>query len=428
MPLINGTNGNDTITNGTSGNDTINGLDGNDRIEVTTGSDILDGGTGVDTLSFRQYSSIASAGISLTLWMAPYADSSGINSSFVNFENVWGTDFGDVIQGDTNSNEIAGFSGNDQLAGGGGAANTLIGGAGDDTYFLLNPGDTIVELPGEGVDAISYNSFGVGLGSALTGSISIMVPANVENVLPSTYAQVNPLGLSLTIIGNAENNQITGNGMADFLSGGAGNDILTTGNVPFFFAPDTLLGGTGNDTYVISTLGDTIIELAGEGRDTVQSGVAIFTLPDNVEDLLFSTGLGRVTGIGNELDNYFQTGAGGGDLFGRGGDDVLVSGVIAANTLVGGTGNDQYNVGFSGDSLVEYAGEGFDTASVVGGDIVAFTLPANVEALIWGTVGSGICIGNAGDNTISVENRGSDDFLSGMDGNDVFIGGNGSDL
>ncbi|GIW56422.1 MAG: hypothetical protein KatS3mg082_2826 [Nitrospiraceae bacterium] len=43
-----------------------------------------------------------------------------------------------------------------------------------------------------------------------------------------------------------------------------------------------LIGGAGNDTYVIDGLGDQVIEEAASGTDTVESFVS-YTLPDHVE-------------------------------------------------------------------------------------------------------------------------------------------------
>ena len=53
---------------------------------------------------------------------------------------------------------------------------------------------------------------------------------------------------------------------------------------------DTLVGGTGNDTYVVDNAGDVVTEGAGAGTDTVQSSVT-FTLGANVENLTL-TGAG----------------------------------------------------------------------------------------------------------------------------------------
>ena len=45
-----------------------------------------------------------------------------------------------------------------------------------------------------------------------------------------------------------------------------------------------MIGGAGNDTYVVDAAGDVVTEHAGEGTDTVQSGVT-YTLGANVENL-----------------------------------------------------------------------------------------------------------------------------------------------
>ena len=47
---------------------------------------------------------------------------------------------------------------------------------------------------------------------------------------------------------------------------------------------DTMLGGLGNDIYVVDVATDIVTENAGEGIDTVQSGIT-YTLGANVENL-----------------------------------------------------------------------------------------------------------------------------------------------
>ena len=45
-----------------------------------------------------------------------------------------------------------------------------------------------------------------------------------------------------------------------------------------------MVGGAGNDTYVVDATGDVVTEQADEGTDTIQSSVS-YTLGANVENL-----------------------------------------------------------------------------------------------------------------------------------------------
>jgi len=74
-----------------------------------------------------------------------------------------------------------------------------------------------------------------------------------------------------------------------------------------------------NDTYVITSVSDTVIERPGEGVDTVQTALA-WTLDSGVENLTIVGGL-PVTGTGNALNN-------------------LITGNFADNALYGLEGND----------------------------------------------------------------------------------------
>ena len=62
-----------------------------------------------------------------------------------------------------------------------------------------------------------------------------------------------------------------------------------------------MVGGTGDDTYVVNVATDVVTELANEGFDTVRSGVTL-TLGANVENLVL-TGTTAIKGTGNALDN-----------------------------------------------------------------------------------------------------------------------------
>ncbi len=83
-----------------------------------------------------------------------------------------------------------------------------------------------------------------------------------------------------------------------------------------------LIGGTGNDTYVVSNGNENITEATNAGTDTVQSSAASFTLADNVENLTL-TGIGNIDGTGNSGVNILTGNTGNNILSGGGGNDTL---------------------------------------------------------------------------------------------------------
>ena len=61
-----------------------------------------------------------------------------------------------------------------------------------------------------------------------------------------------------------------------------------------------MVGGTGNDLYVVNSAFDVVVENANEGIDSVVSFVN-YTLGDNLENLVL--GGEAIAGVGNALDN-----------------------------------------------------------------------------------------------------------------------------
>lgn len=209
----------------------------------------------------------------------------------------------------------------------------------------------------------------------------------------------------------------------DDLSGSAGADML--------------IGGRGNDTYLIDNYGDLIVENPGEGLDTAIVGIATFTLPDNVENAKAGIHTG-VSLYGNALGNVLTGGAGEDYLFGYEGNDKLEGGK-GADYLNGGTGNDymaggsendRYVVDSWGDTVREYAGEGNDSVDVW---FSGYTLPANVEnGSLWfdpsGPVPASMTLtGNELDNRLHGTDT-TDDRLYGRAGNDTMHGADGDDF
>jgi Ca2+-binding RTX toxin-like protein len=148
--------------------------------------------------------------------------------------------------------------------------------------------------------------------------------------------------------GTAANNALTGNSGNNHLSGLEGNDTLDGG-----LGADTLQGGAGNDAYRVDSPDDIVIEIPGQGLDTVTSSVT-HTLAANVEKLILS-GTETIHGTGNNLDNSLIGNTKANILKGLGGDDTLI-GNAGPDKLYGGLGNDTLTGGQGIDRFT------FDTA------------------------------------------------------------------
>jgi hypothetical protein len=256
--------------------DQLSGGAGANVLEGAGGADVLRGGGGNDTLlgaggiDTGDYSTAASA-VSAALQNGVVSnDGDGGSDVLDSIENLIGSAFNDLLFGNAAGNALSGgggrdtllgMAGNDTLSGGVGVANELHGGTGDDTYVLEAVGDTIVEAAGAGTDLarVAYNQFILG--------------ANLENAAYTGAAAF----------------FATGNGLANVITGGAGDDSLmgAGGN-------DTLNGGGGRDTvrmtgvqadYFFVTLEDGRLRIADRvaGRD----GVDIL---NDIEVVRFSDG------------------------------------------------------------------------------------------------------------------------------------------
>jgi Ca2+-binding RTX toxin-like protein len=99
------------------------------------------------------------------------------------------------------------------------------------------------------------------------------------------------------VFGGQGNDRLFGMDGNDELFGGQGQDTLVGGT-----GADTMTGGTENDVYFVDNIQDKVIEFAGEGTDTIVSTVD-FTLPANVERLVFDLNGFAMVGTGNSQDN-----------------------------------------------------------------------------------------------------------------------------
>lgn len=226
-------------------------------------------------------------------------------------------------------------------------------------------------------------------------------------------AKLNGTSKGELLTGSVGNDLIYGLGGNDTLKGLGGNDLLNGGA-----GADAMTGGTGNDVYYVNNAGDTTIENAGEGIDTVKSTIN-WTLGANLDNLQL-IGTAAINGTGNALANTIIGNAAANVLTGLGGNDKL-DGRAGADTMTGGTGNDTYTVDNIGDRVIESFGEGTDTIRAG----ISQTLGANIEKLL--LTGTGAIDGTG--NTLSNTLTGNDaaNVLTGLSGDDVIVGAGGND-
>lgn len=263
---------------------------------------------------------------------------------------IKGTSKAETLKGTASLDEISGLAGNDILNGlggndtldGGTGDDKLYGGAGDDIYIVDSAADKVFELASEGIDLVK-------------ASASFAMAANIENLLLTGTAAINGTG-------NAGANTLTGNSGANVLKGLGGNDTLDGGA-----GADSLYGGQGDDTYLVDAAGDKVIELTGEGTDTVKAGVS-FALGAFVENLLL-TGTGAIGGTGNALANTLTGNGANNTLRGLAGNDVL-SGGAGLDVLIGGAGMDTLTGGAGADKFAFDDGD-FASKTATGADVIA---------------------------------------------------------
>lgn len=315
--------GGDDTVRGAEGNDRIYGNDGSDVLTGNGGDDVLDGGAGDDAL----YGGIGSDRLlggagSDTLMGGEGADFliAG-NSHFVGSEGnpvrnelgggdgndyLVGDDGDDLLHGDAGDDRLIGFGGDDTLDGGTGS-NWLEGQAGNDTYVIRNRQTYAIEGHLQGTD------------TALTTLLRYTLDSGIER------------GVTLSESGA----RLTGNDLANHLTGAAGDDTLDGS-----FGSDTLAGGAGNDSYFVDDAGDKVVETDPfGGTDRVISAVT-FTLTAETEQLQLS-GPDAIDGIGNGLANLLVGNHSANMLSGRFGDDALLGGG-GSDRLRGGDGADLF--------------------------------------------------------------------------------------
>ncbi|MFB9914048.1 beta strand repeat-containing protein, partial [Rhizobium paknamense] len=422
---------------GGDGVDELRGGDGDDTLRGGAKGDIIDGGAGNDTISYLD--SYGAVTVNLKDWT--FSGGYATGDVVTNVENVEGSTYSDTLIGDDGNNTLSGASGNDVLIGGAGA-DILIGGE------------------GEG-DWVDYTSSSAGVTVNLTTKLGAGGDAEGDSYATIEYIRGSAFDDVLT--GDSLNNQLVGGDGNDILNGGSGNDTLigglgadqlngglgtgdiasyadatssvilniATGTGEGYAAGDVLTGieiytgGNYDDVFIGGTLaarynggaGDDSF-LAGTGTEIIQGGDGTDTL--SYASSASAVSLNLITGAGSGGSAAGDTFSGVEIVVGSSFDDSFTT--ATDTSLIGGLGNDTYDLGTSSSTVTEVEDGGIDLVKSSAG---SFTLSDHVENLVYTGSSDFIGVGNAAANVLT--GGIGNDTLYGLSGDDRLLGGAGSD-
>ena len=219
-----GGSGADRITGNVAANQLVGG-EGNDILNSGVGNDTLDGGIGADTMrggagddkflvdgAGDKVLEAASQGNDTLIASATYVLQNGSHVEVLQTPdaaattkiNLSGNDLQNTLIGNAAANSLNGK----------GSADTLQGGKGNDSYYVDNAGDEVIENANQGTDNVNASvSYALQEGNSVE---------TLRTVGPTTTAAIDLTGNSFAnrIIGNAGSNVINGGGRKDVLTGG----------------------------------------------------------------------------------------------------------------------------------------------------------------------------------------------------------------
>ncbi|SFJ43112.1 Hemolysin-type calcium-binding repeat-containing protein [Caulobacter sp. UNC279MFTsu5.1] len=430
----------DDVYDGTDADDDIQGNSGDDQLSGGAGDDTIDGGEGNDVVKGGPGADHLSGG-----WL-------GNDELYFDLEDY------DQTSVETGANHffIAGLP-----AGKTQHLTTLKGeGAGTGTqqiFSLLEDLGTHQLLLDGGLDVIGVpNNLGIpwnyGQLSNYHDTLDLTRATAAVNVdlNISGYQNTGMGSLSLVNIqdvwGGDFGDRLTGDGMANGLFGGAGNDVLQGfgGNDELSGGEgeDRLDGGDGHDVVKGSSGADW---LSGGGGDddvyyTVSDQNPLSVESGNDHFFISSAPAGEVAraftlrgddfhAVGTRdifslLDNLGSSGVlldGGSDMYGANDHDVLdltrAAGAVQVDLRIGWTA--EQNTGMGAFTIVAFE-------DVWGGDFGAMLTGTSVQNVLTGGAGADTLTGLGGDDVL--EGRAGEDVLSSGDGADLLKGGLGADL
>lgn len=438
---------------------------GDDLIIAGKGNDSYDGGAGNNTVDFSKITA------GLTVDLDKGTATGGGNYTLSNIQHVIGTDYGDVLIGNSQNNHLQGGLGDDTLIGGGGN-NILNGGGGINTLNYQTAGSGVsVDLSSSqatdngngGTDHISniqnvigsqhddliigdqnnnvlYGEDGddilIGMGgdNILDGGAGVNTASYVNstsgisadlttNTVSNGFGGTDSLIDIQNIIGSDFDDQIVSGNGSSYIQAGAGNDRLIVGGNESSRA--ILDGGIGDDLFIAGYGYNAFI--GGGGIDTVDYSHALSAINISLKDSrAYINGFGGIDQfdgisgiIGSAFDDRIELGANDAIIHAGAGNDLIIAGSGGNNMIDGGTGINTLDYSNVSSAINLSLNQGMATNNGAGGQDTL----ANIHNLI-GSAWNDVIEGDDSNNTISTGT--GDDRVYGSKGNDIIDGGIGS--
>lgn len=314
-------------------------------------------------------------------------------------------------------------------------ANTMMGTAGDDIYYVDHSDDRVIEAADAGLDTVYVspmpyyylpenveNGRIIGLNGAIAGNSLVNIlyagdgddtiigsmSSNGSDTVSYQYAKSAITVLTtnyydqMKVIGGSGNDNLRyiknfiGSGYNDTINGDASDNVIDGAS-----GADWMAGGNGDDTYVVENAGDIVIENRNAGTDTVNSWLINYILADNVENARILQ-LGKTWLTGNDLANVIYASQDSNVMDGAGGNDTvsyenMTSAVVVSLDLA----SDQQTAGSGSDTLI------------------------SIENLV-GTRFDDVLTGNAGNNRLD-GGLGADTLRGGL-GDDTYVVDSSNDV
>jgi Ca2+-binding RTX toxin-like protein len=436
--VLSGGFGNDTLLGG-AGNNLLQGGDGDDFLVGGLGSDTIQGGAGIDTVSYVGSDGAGGVTVDLNLitGQSVIVGSESSGDILSGIERVVGSQFGDLLTGNSSDNVLRGLRGNDVISGGSGTVNTsgyglgndvLLGDDGDDTLrggvhddnldggigndVLEGGGDRDVLSGGDGNDILRGDG-------RSTGTTTVLEVATDE------------IGAQLIVNGSFEDAGATADNVTQYFG-------LITTDLPGWKLSDSrviqlvnssagLTGLTGtlgidlDDTFENRTIRQEFTTLvagdnvsvsfnfgsyagnASGGFEVLWNGNVVRTVTTLSTAMAAASAINLIAQSGKNTLSFRALGA----VDGQGAviDNVSVIRTGSADNLIGGAGSDRLLGGGGNDVLL--GGDGDDLSTI---NVTAGFGTGNLQTFAAGLYGGT-----------------GDDVLDGGFGNDTLDGGTGND-